>query len=306
VKVFVAGATGVLGRRLIARFRERGDEVVGLVRSDGGEALVRSLGGQPRQANLFDAVALARAADGCEAVIHAATAIPTKPKPRPEDWELNDRIRRDGTRALAGCAQRIGARRFLFQSVVWVARPADQSDFDETSPIAPHPVYQSAADGEKIAAESGLEASVLRCGAFFAADSAHTQRMAAMLRARKLPVVGKGDAVWAIVHADDAASAFVTAAHAERTGLWHVVDDVPVTTAALLDEFARLLVAPPPRRVPLWLARLLAGPAAVEFLNTSTRTSNRKFRAETGWQPRYPSFRETLAEVAAALLRKGG
>ena len=119
MKVFVAGATGVLGERLVEQFRLRGDEVVGLVRKQEGAQLVQSLGGDPRFADLFDADALARAAEGCEVVVHA--------KPRPGEWAANNRIRREGTRALAACARTIGARRFLFQSVVWVGRPISRS-----------------------------------------------------------------------------------------------------------------------------------------------------------------------------------
>jgi len=186
--------------------------VIEVVRSAEGEKLVRSLGGEPRQAYLFDAEALARAVEGAEVLIHAATAIPIQTKPAPEDWAMNDRIRRVGTRALAECARRIGARRYLFQSIVWVARPADQSAFDETSPVAPHPIYDSAADGEAIAQQSGCEVSVLRCGGFYGADSRHTQELARLLKEHKMPIVGDGKAIWAMLHADDAAAAFVTAA----------------------------------------------------------------------------------------------
>src|SRR3954469_6737703 len=118
-RVFIAGATGVLGRGLLQQFREQGHEVVGLVRSPEGERLVRSLGGEPRQADLFDADALARAAEGAEVVIHAATAIPVKSRPRPEDWAINDRIRRKGTRALTQAAIRVGGKLYLQQSITW-------------------------------------------------------------------------------------------------------------------------------------------------------------------------------------------
>ncbi len=295
--VFITGATGVLGRRLVEQFCARGDQVVGVVRSAAGEKLVRLLGGEPRQADLFDAEALARAAEGAEVVIHAATAIPMKTKPAPEDWATNDRIRREGSRALAACARRIRARRYLFQSIVWVARPADQAAFDETSPVVRHPIYDSAAEGEVMAREAGCEVSVLRCGGFYGADSGHTRELARLLQEHKMPIVGDGKAVWAMLHADDAAAAFVTAAHAARTGLWHVVDDTPVTAAEFLEEFARLLGARPPRRAPVFLARLVAGDAAVEYLTTSTRTSNARFKREVGWTPKYPSYREGLGQV---------
>jgi len=111
---------------------------------------------------------------------------------------MNDRIRRDGTRALAAAARNVGARRLLFQSIVWVARPADQSAFDETSPAVPHPPFQSATGGEQIVRDSVSEFTILRCGSFHCGDAGHTPAIAEMIRERMMPVVGKGDAVWAM------------------------------------------------------------------------------------------------------------
>lgn len=300
MRVFITGATGVLGRRLVRLLAARGDAVRGVVRSDEGEALVRRLGGEPVRAGLFDAGALARAAEGAEVVVHAATAIPTAPRTRPADWALNDRIRREGTEALLRAAADAGARLYLQQSVVWVAG-RDGKPFDEDTPPAPGILVRSALDGERIAQElgaaRGLPVGVLRCGVFYAADAGHTIGMAAALRRRQLPIIGPGDNLLAPIHADDAAGAFVTAALRGRAGLWHVVDDEPVTLARLLREFAERLGAPPPRRVPRWLARLLAGPLAVETVSTSMNTSNARFKRETGWQPAYPTYREGLASV---------
>ncbi len=104
MKVFIAGASGVLGRRLVRQFVARGHSVIGQVRTPKAEGAVRESGGEPRHADLFDAESLARAAEGCETVIHAATAIPTKQKPAPADWAANDHIRRKGTRCLTEAA----------------------------------------------------------------------------------------------------------------------------------------------------------------------------------------------------------
>src|SRR6202158_2748188 len=122
MRVFIAGASGVLGRRLIQQLTARGHSVVGQVRSARAESVVRAAGGEPRHADLFDAESLAKAADGCDTVIHAATAIPTKRKSVPSDWAMNDRIRRKGTRCLTEAAAKIGANTYLQQIVVWVAR----------------------------------------------------------------------------------------------------------------------------------------------------------------------------------------
>src|SRR5439155_1687934 len=113
MRVFVAGATGVLGRRIVRQLVARGNVAVGLTRSESGDATVRSIGGEPRRADLFDVDALAKAAEGCSVVIHAATAIPTKVRTRPKDWDMNDRIRREGTRALTAAAGRVGAGAWL-------------------------------------------------------------------------------------------------------------------------------------------------------------------------------------------------
>jgi nucleoside-diphosphate-sugar epimerase len=283
--------------------------VVGLVRSPEGDQIVRSLGGQPRHADLFDADALARAAEGAEVVIHAATAIPVKAHPKPIDWVNNDRIRRDGTRALTRAAARVGARLYLQQSITWVARPPDDSAFDEDSPPNPDAVAQSALDGERIALEAGrqtgMAVGVLRCGWFYGPDSPHTRMMADGLRKRRMPIIGDGEAVWSCLHTDAAAGAFVAAAEAGRGGLWHVVDDRPVTAREFLTGFARRLGATPPRLVPVWLARLVAGRYAVRFLTASTRTSNARIHQDLGWRPRFPSFEAGLDQVVSRWREQG-
>jgi len=301
MKIFIAGATGVLGRRLVNQFRDRGHVVRALARNKKNETTIHALGAESRHGDLFHADSLARAAEGSDVIIHAATAIPTGARPGPNEWQMNDQIRRDGTRALAECAARVGAKQFLVQSITWVARPANQTEFDEESPFHTDAITQSASEMETIAREagerSGFGVGILRFGWFYCADSAHTRYFGENLAARKLPIIGKGDAIWSWIHLDDAAGAFVALAEAQRSGLWHVVDDEPVAAADYLRYFAKRLGAPEPRHVPLWLARILAGSAAVDFMTASTRTSNRKFREELGWKPRYPSYREGLAEV---------
>jgi nucleoside-diphosphate-sugar epimerase len=303
MNIFIAGSTGVLGRRLINQLSGRGHQVTGLVRGRDGERLVESLGGRPRFADLFDTRALVHAAEGAEVIIHAATAIPTKARATLRDWEANDRIRREGTRALADCAARIGAKQLIFQSVVWVARPADDGEFDEDSPIEPDPILQSARDGEGIVqdagAQHGFAACVLRCGFFYGSDATHTRMLVAGLKRRRIPIIGTGNAVWRLLHADDAAGAFVTATESGKGGLWHVVDDEPVTVADLLNALARRLGAPPPRHLPIWLARVLAGRDTVEFFTRSTRTGNARFKRDFGWQPQFPTYREGIEEIKA-------
>jgi nucleoside-diphosphate-sugar epimerase len=310
MRVFIAGATGVLGRRVVRQLTGRGHRVVGLARDEKGRQTIERLGGEAVVADIFDAEGLAAAVREADVVIHAATAIPAKVTSGPEAWEMNDRLRREGTRALTEAAARVGAKTYVQQSVVWVARPADDSFFDERTEVQrPDPLYQSAFDGERLAAEAGARhgfaAAVLRCGGFYAPDAHHTRLFAEGLLRRRLPLLGAGEAVSANIHADDAAGAFVAVAEAGRPGLWHVTDDEPATIREMLFELARRLGAPAPRRLPLWLARLFVWKGVIEFFTRSTRTSNRLFREEVGWSPRFKSFGAGLAEVVGTWRTEG-
>ena len=304
MKLFIAGASGVLGRRLVRQLAARGHVVIGQVRGAKSESAVKEAGGEPRHADLFDAESLARAADGCQTVIHAATAIPVKQKTSPADWAMNDHIRRKGTRCLTEAAAKIGAKHYVQQSIAWVARPQDDAPFDEDSPVVAEPSIQSAIDAEAIAREAesaeGFTVSILRCGFFYDFESAHTRMIAEGLRKRQMPIIGGGTAEWAMIHTDDAASAYVAAAEKATSGVWHIVDNELVQVGTVLQEFAARLGAPAPRRVPAWLAKWLAGEKAVEYFTRSTRTSNARFRRDFGWAPRYPTYREGLDQVVAA------
>jgi nucleoside-diphosphate-sugar epimerase len=302
VKVVIAGPTGVLGRRTVKRLLERGHTVLGIVRSDESKAMVERLGAEGIVADLFNADELAKKVRRADVVIHAATAIPVKAKTKREDWALNDRLRTDGTKALTEAAHKLGAKTYIQQSIVWAARPEDDSYFDETTKIEkPGELYASALDGEKIAFDAGSKygfgVSVLRCGGFYSADSGHTRMLGDALLKRRLPLIGSGAAIQANIRADDAGDAFVTAAEAGKQGLWHVTDDEPVELKEMLTEFARLLNAPPPRKFPLWLARIFLGKGVIDFFVRSTRTSNTRFKADFDWSPRYPSYRDGLKEI---------
>lgn len=301
MKVFIAGASGVLGRRLVRQFVARGHAVVGQVRSAKAEAAVKEAGGEPRHADLFDAESLARAADGCDTVIHAATAIPVKQKTTPADWAMNDHIRRKGTRCLTEAAAKIAAKHYTQQSIAWVARPKNDAPFDENSPIVPDPSIQSAIDAEAIAREAesaeGFTVSILRAGYFYDFESGHTRMIADALRKRQMPVIGGGAAVWSMIHSNDAAGAYVAAAEKPTSGVWHIVDNEPVQVGAFLRDFAERLGAPAPRNVPKWLAKWLVDEKTLEYFTRSTRTSNAKFRRDFGWAPRYPTYREGLEQI---------
>lgn len=230
MRVFIAGATGVLGRPMVRQLTERNHHVVGLARDEKGKQTIRRLGGEAVVADIFEADSLATAVKQVDVVIHAATAIPAGASNGSGDWALNDRLRREGTRALTEAAVKLGAKTYLQQSVFRVGRPADDWYFDEqTKVVRPDELYRSAFDGQQIAPEAGekygFNVSLLRCGGFYAPDARHRRTFARGLLKRRLPLIGGGEAVSANLHADDAASALVAAAEAGKRGLWHITDE---------------------------------------------------------------------------------
>ena len=309
MKVFIAGATGVLGRRLVDRLVDGDHEVVGLARDDAGERAVERRGGTARRGDVLEPRSLERALDDdVEMLVHAATAMPDSTKPSDGEWARNDRVRRQGARNLLDAAPD-GLRQVLFPSVVWIARQPDGSQFDETADRHPDRATESAAEVEDLlderAAAEGFDAAVLRCGFFYASDARDTREWAEMLLDGDLPIVGGGllgrrDAELSFVHADDAAAAFVAAVEAGASGTYHVVDDVPVTGAEYFRTFAELLDAPEPSRIPAWLARFFVGKVNAEGFTSPMPTTNEKARSELGWEPEYPTYRDGLEQVLEA------
>ncbi|MFC6990830.1 NAD-dependent epimerase/dehydratase family protein [Haladaptatus sp. GCM10025707] len=301
MRVLIAGATGVLGRRLVADCVERGHEVIGLARDRDGAWSVRRAGGTARYGDVLDRESLSAAATGADVVINAATAIPTSARPRRTEWRLNDRVRREGTRNLTEVAVEAGVSQFIQQSIVWVARQPDGSDFDEDSTPHPDRTTASALDAEHIVTAAGtthgFDTTLLRCGWFYSADSAQTQAIARGLLARRMPIIGRGDARMSHIHVADASTAFVTAMETGVAGRYHIVDDAPVSMAHYLGTFALALGAPEPRHIPPLLGRLVAGGDVVRFLTQPMPTSATRFHDATGWTPRYPTITEGLPAV---------
>jgi nucleoside-diphosphate-sugar epimerase len=313
MQVFVTGATGVLGSRVVGLLDGRGHDVVGLVRDEEGAATVERRGGTPARGDVLEPHTLTGPAGDVDVVVHAATAIPTADKPSDDDWARNDRVRLEGARNLVDVAGD-AVERVYFPSVVWLARQPDGSTFDETAERYPDRATRSAAETEDFLEaagdEHGFDAAVLRFGFFYAPDATHTRQWGEMLLDRSLPVVGGGllgrrDAEFSFVHADDAARAVADAVDAEAAGLYHVVDDEPVTVATFLRTFADLLEAPEPRRVPAWLARFFVGTVAAETLTSPMPTTNRAFADDVGWSPASPTYREGLQQVVEAWLDDG-
>ena len=307
MKVFVQGATGVLGRRLVRDFAAAGFEVVGLARSEEGAAKVKAAGGTPAKADVFDAASLARAAEGAEVVVRAATHIPHDLRVGPEGWAENARLRTDGTRALLDACTRVGAKVFLQESIVWVARPPDGTPFNEDSPVLTDPISAAMVEAERMGREAAgrMTSTTLRLGNFFAPEAWHTRYIGERVKAHKFPVIGDGAAEIAIVNVDDASAAFVKAAEVRQSGLFHVIDDRPAPLKELLPDVAQAIGARPPGRAPKWIVRLVAGRAAFEFFTTPMRTTNARFKQATGWSPRYPTHKETIAQIVGEWRKEG-
>lgn len=306
MRVFIAGATGVLGCRLVEECTARGHDVVGLTRDERGDTLVRERGGEPHRGDVLDRESLVEGAAGSDVVVHAATAIPTDQNPGEEAWDLNDRVRREGAENLVAAAGAADADRFVQQSVVWLARRPDGSPFDESAEPNPDRSTESALDAERIVAaaadEHGVDPVVLRGGWFYAHDTAHTRMYGERLLAREMPVLGRGllgrrDATLSFVHVDDAGRAFAEAVEGEATGTFHVVDDQPTTYADFVRAFVDRLGAPSPRRVPAWLARFLVDDTLVRLLTRPMSTTNDRFREAFDWSPEYPSVEAGLDAV---------
>ncbi|MDY6817506.1 MAG: NAD(P)-dependent oxidoreductase [Halobacteriales archaeon] len=306
MQVFIAGATGVLGRRLVDRLTDRGHDVIGLVRDDSGARLVERLGGTPRRGDVLESDTLeAVVTDEIEVLVHAATAIPDSTKPSEAEWAHNDRVRLTGAKNLLAAAPN-DLRQILFPSVVWVARQPDGSRFDETADRHPDRATRSAAEVEELlqtrSNTNGFDVTILRCGFFYAPDARDTRMWGKRLLNGDMPIVGGGlfgrkDAELSFVHADDAAAAFVAAIHAKASGLYHIVDDDPVTGATFFKTFAELLDAPKPRRIPAWLARVFIGKINAQGLTSPMPTTNEKAVQELDWKPEFPTYREGLKQI---------
>lgn len=314
MEVFVAGATGVLGRRIVAECAERGHDVVGLTRDERGDAVVRERGGEPHRGDVLNRDSVVEGAGNADAVVHAATKIPTDTNPSEEDWELNDRVREEGAENLVAAAAEADADRFVQQSVVWVARQPDGSSFDEDAEPHPDRSTRTALAAERIVEEAGEEHGfdpvVLRGGWFYAPDTAHTRMFGEQLLARDLPLVGRGllgrkDATLSYLHVDDAGRAFADAVEGEATGTFHVVDDQPTTYAEFVRGFVERLGAPPPRRVPAWLARFFVGDNILRLLTRPMPTTNDRFREAFDWEPEYPTVQEGLDQVVERWREEG-
>lgn len=306
MKIFLAGATGVLGRPLVAALVEAGHAVTGTTRSPARTAAIEAAGATPVVCDALDRDAVLRAVADArpEVVIHELTSLPPRFIELRKGTEATNRLRSQGTRNLVDAAVAAGTRRVVAESIAFLYTPAGPPVADEQSPTwtdAPAPfdaTLDALLDLERIVTGTGaIEGVVLRYGALYGPGTwyAPDGDMTTQVRKRRLPVVGNGGGRTSFVHVDDAASATVQAVSQGAPGTYNIVDDLPVSYADLLPEFAELIGAKPPRRLPAWLVRRLAGSLAVTSMTEQRGASNAKAKRELGWQPRYPTWRDGFA-----------
>ena len=305
MRVFVAGASGAIGSRLVPQLIDRGHEVIGTSRSPAGGERVRALGAEPVALDLLDARAVREAVleAAPDAIAHQATALANVRWSRRFDrtFAATNRLRTEGTDALLAAAREAGVRRFVAQSFA-SARYARTGGMvkAEDDPLDPAPVRSTRATNAAMRhldrAVTGAGGIALRYGGFYGAAN---DGLLEPVRKRQFPIVGDGGGVSSFIHLDDAAAATVLALEHDGAGIYNIVDDEPAAVRDWLPVLASVLGAEPPRHFPRWLARLFAGDAAVMMGTESRGASNAKAKRELGWEPRYPSWREGFAAAYA-------
>jgi nucleoside-diphosphate-sugar epimerase len=316
MRVFVAGATGALGRRLVPQLVARGHEVVGTTRSPARAGALRAAGAEPVALDVLDADAVMTAVTAArpDVVVHEATALAGDLDLRRFEaaFAQTNRLRTAGTDHLLAAAVAARAVRFVAQSYAgWPSArtggpvKTEEDPLDPDPPAALRPALEAIRHLETVVTGAAeLTGVALRYGGFYGpgtslwAGGDHVEQ----IRKRRFPVVGDGGGVWSFVHIDDAAAATVAVERGEA-GVYNIVDDEPAPVREWLPVLAAAIDAPPPRHVPAWLGRLLAGDHMVAMMTEIRGSSNAKAKRELGWQPRYASWREGFAAVGEALRR---
>jgi nucleoside-diphosphate-sugar epimerase len=312
-RVFIAGATGEIGRLLTPALVAAGDEVFGLARSDASAERVRSLGATPLMGDALDRdqVLAAVAEAQPDAIVHQLTSIPREvPNPRKFTAMFADtnRLRREGTRNLVDAAERNGVGRVVAQSIAFAYATSAPEIADESAPLDTEAsgawgeiARAVAALEEAVLGGSGYDGVVLRYGAFYGQGTAYAPSgaMGGMVLKRRLPIIGHGGGRQPFIHMDDAVSATLAALD-RGTGVYNVVDDDPALAREWIPGLAAALGAGAPWRVPAWVARLAAGPDAVRAMTAQRGASNALIRSELGWEPRYPDWRAGFPTLASA------
>ena len=309
MRVFVAGASGAIGRRLVPKLVAAGHEVTGTTRSEERAEAIRAAGAQAAVVDVFDAERLRQAVGDAraEVVIHELTSLPDRLDFRKQDvYEPTNRVRTDGTRNLLAAARAAGARRFVCQSIAFAYRTEGERVKTEEDPLmegAPGPfgggVRALHEMEELVLGAEGLEGVVLRYGFFYGPGTYYADdgTTTSDVRRRRMPVVGKGTGLFSFIHVDDAADATVAAVERGAPGIYNIADDEPAPMRDWLPVFAEAAGAGKPFRVPVWLARFVGGREVPIFAQELRGASNEKAKRELGWQPAHPSWRTGFREA---------
>jgi nucleoside-diphosphate-sugar epimerase len=307
MRVFVAGATGAIGKQLVPRLVAAGHEVHGMTRSASNEAVLEELGAVPVVADALDPhrVAEAVGAAGPDVIVHQLTAIGAVDTRHMErDFALTNRLRTEGTDHLLAAGKAVGVRRFVAQSNAIVYGRTGAAVQTEEGAFDPSPASAMRANQEAIRhletavlGAEWTEGIALRYGWFYGPGTgiAPGGEVPELIRRRKFPLVGDGGAVWSFIHVADAAEATVAAIEHGRRGVYNVVDDDPAPVAEWLPTLAEQLGARKPMRVPRLVGRLFAGEAGVVMMTELRGASNAKAKRELAWRPAHPSWRQGLA-----------
>jgi nucleoside-diphosphate-sugar epimerase len=298
MRVFVAGASGAIGTRLVPQLIDQGHQVIGTFNSPGNAERVRALGAEPIALDLLDPRAVRKAVleTQPDAIVHQATALADVRFSRNLDrsFARTNRLRTKGTDALLAAAREAGVHRFVAQSFASMRYAREggpvKTEDDPLDPTPPASARQTNAAMRYLdQAVTDAGGIALRYGGFYGAAN---DGMIEPVRRRQFPIVGNGDGVSSFIHLDDAAAATVLALEHDGAGIYNIVDDEPAPLREWLPVLANALGAKPPRHVPRWLARLVAGEGAVMMGTESRGASNAKAKRELGWTLRYPSWRQ--------------
>jgi 2-alkyl-3-oxoalkanoate reductase len=307
MRVFVAGASGAIGTRLVPHLIDRGHEVIGTFASPASDERVRELGALPVALDLLDERAVRAAVRAAEpdAIVHQATALADVRFSRNLDrtFAKTNRLRTEGTHALLAAARATGVDRVVAQSFAnarYVREGGPVKTEDDPLDPAPLPSTRETNAAMRYLDEAVTQAGgvALRYGNFYGAPN---DGLLEPVRKRQFPIVGEGNGVSSFIHLEDAAAATVIALeNDEAAGIYNVVDDEPAPVREWLPVLADVLGAKPPRRVPRWLARVFAGDAAVMMGTEARGASNAKVKRELGFELRYPSWRQGFLAAYAA------
>ena len=308
MRVFVAGATGAIGRHLVPLLVRGGHQVVGSTRNPHKQDALERAGAEAVVMDGLDRDAVVRAVTAAkpDVVVHELTALDGNTndlKHMDRGFAVTNRLRTVGTDHLLAAAREAGAGRVVVQSFGggWQNARTGAGLATEEEPLDPHPAASARETlagiryvDETVPAATGLDGLVLRYGYFYGPGTGLGEGgdLIAMVRRRRLPVVGGGAGVWSFVHTADAASATAAALDRGVSGVYHVVDDDPAPVADWLPHLAAAVGAKPPRSLPSWLARPVIGELGVRVMTEQRGSSNAKAKRALGWVPRYPSWRE--------------